>query len=79
MGENGSDAILTIKRSADDTPEVNLRNSLHAGHELASILALKLRACITEIQNKGISGLIKGLMSSKKEKKRKKKILVIIE
>ena len=29
-----SAAMLAIRRSADDTPEVNLRNPLHAGEEV---------------------------------------------
>ena len=47
--------------------------------KLASTLALKLRASVTEIRNWGISGLIKGLMSSKNVLKKRRKILAIIE
>ena len=71
-GSKRLDAILIFKRSTGVAPEVNLRNPLHAGEKLASTLALKLRACIKEIRNGGISSLIKGLMSPKNVLKKKK-------
>ena len=33
MDPKGLAAMLTVKSSADVTPEVNLRNPLHASHE----------------------------------------------
>ena len=63
VDRNGSAAMLTAKRSAGVTPEVNLRNMLHAGEEAQvreSTLALKPREDVTRaVQNRGISGYTK--------------------
>ena len=34
--KNGLGTVLAVKRSAGVTPEVNLRNSLHAGKEVCN-------------------------------------------
>ena len=52
MAERGSAALLIAKNSAGVTPDVNLRNPLHAGDGSMKVressLALKLRADFTK-------------------------------
>ena len=54
VGQSGSAAMLTVKRSAGLAPEVNLRNSMQARkHASEFTLALKPRADVTRSPKQG--------------------------
>ena len=58
MDPKGLAAMLAVKRSADVTPEVNLRNPLHASdevHKWGATMALKPKADITRSPKSGVS------------------------
>ena len=63
MDENGLATMLTTKRSAGVTPEVNLRIPLHTGNKACkqgdSLWLLNSGQTSPEVQNRGISGLTK--------------------
>ena len=59
LDQKGSAAILAVKRSASVAPEVNLRNSLHAGDEACS------GQTSPEVQHRLSVAAHKGLMSSR--------------
>ena len=63
--ENGSVAMLTIKRSASVTPQVNLRNPLHAHNEAHKrgdpLWLLNPTLTSPEIQSRSISGPAKNI------------------
>ena len=63
--ENGSNAMLAIKRSAGIAPELNLRIPLHVDDEAPKQGNLPWGSKPQEVLNRGTRGPQKGLMSSK--------------
>ena len=59
VDKKGSAATLAIIRSVVVAPEVNLRNTLHAGNEAYKQWLRNLGQMSPEVQNKGISGSTK--------------------
>ena len=71
VDRNSLVAMLAAKRLAGVTPQVNLRNSLHASKGIDPGFEIQYRTQVTRNPKEGISGLTKRIEVLQKIKKKK--------